>query len=64
MPNRAATQAKIQSEWREMREENFIFSLYSKDLIYIESDKGVPLHDINKNVYSENSVLHITQVLI
>lgn len=56
MPNRAATQAKIQSEWREMREENFIFSLYSKDLIYIESDKGVPLHDINKNVYSENSV--------
>ena len=41
LPNKAATANKMLSEWREMKEENFIFSLYSRDLIYIESDKGV-----------------------
>ena len=30
-----------------MNDENFIFSLYSRDLIYIESDKGVKLKTIN-----------------
>lgn len=47
LPNRAATQAKMPSEWRLMNDENFIFSLYSRDLIYIESDKGVKLKTIN-----------------
>lgn len=47
LPNRAATQAKMPSEWRLMNDENFIFSLYSRDLIYIESDKGVQTKDID-----------------
>ena len=47
LPNRAATQAKMPSEWREMDEKNFIFSLYSRDLIYIESEKGVQIKNIN-----------------
>ena len=35
LPNRAATANKMLSEWRVMKEDNFIFSLYSRDLIYI-----------------------------
>ena len=50
LPNRAATQAKMMSEWRVMKEENFIFSLYSRDLIYIESDKGVQIKDLDGNM--------------
>lgn len=47
LPNRAATANKMLSEWRMMNDENFIFSLYSRDLIYIESDKGVQMKDID-----------------
>ncbi len=47
LPNRAATANKILSEWRMMNDENFIFSLYSRDLIYIESDKGVAVKTID-----------------
>ena len=50
LPNRAATANKILSEWRMMNDENFIFSLYSRDLIYIESDKGVQVKDIDGNI--------------
>lgn len=49
LPNRAATQAKMPSEWRVMNDENFIFSLYSRDLVYIESDKGVQTKYIDGN---------------
>ena len=47
LPNRAATQAKMPSEWREMDEKNFIFSLYSRDLIYIESEEGVQIKNLD-----------------
>lgn len=47
LPNRAATANRMLSEWRMMNDENFIFSLYSRDLIYIESDKGVQTKDID-----------------
>lgn len=50
LPNRAATANKMLSEWRVMKEENFIFSLYSRDLIYIESDKGVQIKDLDGNM--------------
>ena len=56
LPDCAATAHKMSSEWRVMKEENFIFSLYSRDLIYIESDKGVPLHTISKTVYYRKSL--------
>ena len=49
LPNRAATASKMPSEWRVMKEENFIFSLYSRDLVYIESDKGVQTKDVDGN---------------
>ena len=40
LPNRAVQQRKKREDWKEMQEENFQFSLYSSDLIYIES-KGM-----------------------
>lgn len=56
LPNRAATQAKMMSEWRVMKEENFIFSLYSRDLVYIESDRGVKLKTVDGEAVSANRV--------
>lgn len=47
LPMKAATAGKIQSEWRVMDENNFIFSLYSGDLIYIEGEKGVPIKNLD-----------------
>jgi len=43
LPNRAATGGKRKEEWRVMKEENFLFSLYPKDLIYIEKSSGIKL---------------------
>ena len=56
LPNRAATQAKMMSEWRVMKEENFIFSFYSRDLVYIESDRGVKLKTVDGEAVSANRV--------
>lgn len=41
LPNRAATHTKPYSEWRTMDDANFIFSLYSRDLVHIKSKKGI-----------------------
>ena len=39
LPNKAATQHKTYENWREMKDENFVFSLYPKDLIHIKTKK-------------------------
>lgn len=49
LPLKAATVGKIQSEWRVMKDGDFIFSIYPNDLIYIESEKGINLH-YNKEI--------------
>ena len=36
LPNRAVVAHKPYSEWQEMREEDFVFSLYPNDLVYVE----------------------------
>lgn len=41
LPNRAATGNKAYSEWRVMDDKDFVFSLYSRDLVHIKSKKGV-----------------------
>lgn len=41
LPNRAVAQGKPYSEWKEMREEDFIFSLYPNDLVYAEHKSGL-----------------------
>lgn len=43
LPNKACVAHKPQDEWKEMSEEDFIFSLYPNDLIYIESKDGINL---------------------
>lgn len=40
LPNKAAMQNKPYSEWKEMKDENFLFSLYSRDLIGFHHLKG------------------------
>lgn len=39
LPNKAATAGKNYENWREMKDENFVFSLYPKDLIHIKTKK-------------------------
>ncbi len=41
LPNRASVSGKPYSEWKEMREEDFIFSLYPNDLVKITAKKGM-----------------------
>lgn len=44
LPNKAAMQNKPYSEWKEMKDENFLFSLYSRDLIGFKTSKGKKVH--------------------
>ena len=39
LPNRAVVALKSYSKWKEMKEENFLFSLYPNDLFYFEHPK-------------------------
>lgn len=41
LPNKAATGGKTYNDWRVMEDTDFVFSLYSRDLIHIKSSKGV-----------------------
>ena len=41
LPMRAAVQGKSYEAWKMMREEDFIFSLYPNDLVYIEGKKDI-----------------------
>lgn len=41
LPNRASTANKPYSEWRVVDDNDFVFSLYSRDLVHIKSRKGV-----------------------
>lgn len=43
LPNRAATAGKAYEQWRVMKEENFLFSLYPRDLIYVKKKNGIKL---------------------
>ena len=44
LPNKAVVAYKAYSEWKEMKDENFIFSLYPGDLVRIHSRKGIKLN--------------------
>lgn len=41
LPNKASTANKPYSEWRVVDDKDFVFSLYSRDLVHIKSKKGV-----------------------
>lgn len=44
LPNKACISGKPYSEWKEMKEEDFIFSVYPKDLLYIESKSKIKMN--------------------
>ncbi len=58
LPNRACVAHKPYSEWKEMREEDFLFSLYPNDLIRVEHKKG-----INLAIQQKGSTLPPVQVV-
>lgn len=43
LPNRAATAHKPYNEWKVVKEEDFLFSLYPRDLIYVRKKGGIKL---------------------
>ena len=53
LPNKAVVAHKSEADWKVMDENNFLFSLYSNDLIYIESrgEEGVNFCDIDKSKF-------------
>lgn len=44
LPNKAVVAYKAYSDWKEMRAQNFAFSLYPGDLVRIRSRKGIKLN--------------------
>ena len=49
LPNKAIIGGKSYEKWKEMKEEDFLFSLYPNDLIRIVSKKGVKMVKVNKD---------------
>lgn len=43
LPNKAVVAGKAYSEWKEMKEENFIFLLYKNDLVLIRTKKPIEM---------------------
>ena len=49
LPNKACLAHKPYENWLEMKDEDFIFSLYPNDLIYVKHKKGIKLTRSNKS---------------
>ena len=45
LPNRVASANKKYSEWKIVKDEDFLFSLYSRDLIYVKHKTGINMKD-------------------
>lgn len=43
LPSRAVVRGKLPEEWKQMKPEHFLFSLFKGDLIYVESKKEISL---------------------
>lgn len=48
LPNRAAVAFKNYEDWKEMKEEDFLFSLYPSDLVYVEHKRSLTLQLVHK----------------
>ena len=59
LPQKAVVQSsgKINKEWKEMKDEHFLFSLYSGDLIRVESKKPIGMKVKNKEATGEPELL-------
>lgn len=54
LPNKAVVQARPYEDWKEMKEDDFIFSLYPRDLIKVTAKKEIELTRIfDKNTQSK-----------
>ncbi|MGN1051592.1 MAG: type II CRISPR RNA-guided endonuclease Cas9, partial [Acutalibacteraceae bacterium] len=49
LPNKAITQGKSYDNWKEMNDDNFMFSLYPNDLIHIVSKRDMKFSLVNKD---------------
>ena len=49
LPNKACVQGKNYNQWKEMKNDNFIFSIYPKDLLHIVGKNKIKLNPNNKN---------------
>lgn len=56
LPNKAVKAHKSYAEWEEMKDEDFVFSLYSNDIVYIEHKSGFKLKLINKKSTLQNEM--------
>ena len=48
LPNKAIVANKSSDEWKEMNDNDFVFSLYPNDLILIKSKKDMKFNIVNK----------------
>ena len=48
LPNRAIVAFKPYDEWKKMKDEDFIFSIYPNDLIYVQGKKPIELSKVRK----------------
>ena len=48
LPNKACVASKPYEQWKEMKDENFIFSIYPKDLLHIVGKNKIKLNPNNK----------------
>ena len=51
LPNRAATAHKPYEEWKVMEDKDFLFSLYSRDLVHIKSKKSIKTSDNEPEIH-------------
>ena len=64
LPNRAVVKNKPYAEWKEMREEDFLFSLYPNDLVRVTRQKpfelkvSQPDSDLPETVRSTSELLY------
>lgn len=57
LPNLAAVAHVSPAEWKPMKEEDFLFSLYSGDLIYVEGRREINLTAANKSSTGEPELI-------
>ncbi len=58
LPNKTCVGGKPYAQWKEMNDENFIFSIYPKDLIHIVGKNKIKLNPNNK----ENKTIEVDEV--
>lgn len=59
LPNKAVVPLKPYSDWKEMKDENFLFSLYSRDLIGFKHPKGKKVKDKDgATIVLESAILY------